>query len=207
MKSRVRIFLAALATAVGLLAASGAYAQPHLDPPLESVNVPTPEQDVWVRRLVGNYKLDGMVGSGDCTRPDTCVGISGKMDCIAVGDGPGVQCVFKATWNSEIFTPFLEPAMSLFGLDPGRHAINLMLVNDRGLPTKGFGTVKGHVGKFKTLCGGANEDGCQVGIIIEAKPDARLNYMWMGDTIVIAMRRVSPEEFKALGKKSRQAHQ
>lgn len=178
----------------GLLAASQACAQPHREVTIEDVIVPTPPQDVWLRRLVGNYKLDGAFGT---------TGIKGKMNCIAVGDGPGVQCIVNALWTLYVGFPpidlssFLDPAMILFGLDPGRSEINLMLVNDRGLPSGGFGTVKGHLGAFRTICAGANEDGCSVGIRIEAKPEANINYMWIGEGLVISMRRVPAEDARA----------
>jgi hypothetical protein len=203
MQSALRIFVSALLTLAALLAADAATAQPHLEPTLlEDPTVPTPAQDVWLRRLVGNFKLDGAIKLGECViefKPtNNCATITGKIDCTAVGDGPGVQCVINAKWEIYGWHPlassFLDPAMSLFGLDPGRSAINLLLINDRGLPTGGFGDVKGHFAAFKTRCPGANEDGCQVGIRIEAKPDANINYMWIGPNLVIAMHRLPPEE-------------
>lgn len=197
MKSPLYIVVTALLTAAGLVVASGAIAQPHMQPTVEDVTVPTPAQDVWLRRLAGNFRLDGMVQVGNCSSGG-CATIKGKIDCIAVGDGPGVHCIINATW--QIYSrfvdqsSFLDPAMSLFGLDPGRQAINLLLINDRSLPTGGFGVGKGHFAAFKTRCRGANEDGCEVGIRIEARPDANINYMWIEPNIVIAMHRVPPEE-------------
>lgn len=175
-----------------------------MQPTLEDITVPTPAQDVWLRRLAGNFKLDGMVTYGDCSM-GMCSAITGYIDCIAVGDGPGVQCVINAKW--EVYSrfvnlsSFLDPAMSLFGLDPGRSAINLLLISDRSLSSGGFGVVEGHFAAFKTLCPGANEDGCQVGIRIEARPDANINYMWIGTSIVIAMHRTPPEETRSTEKR------
>jgi hypothetical protein len=197
MQSALRIFVSALLTLAALLAADEANAQPRMEPTLEDVTVATPAQDVWLRRLVGNFKLDGMIKQGPC-EAYLCSAITGKIDCIAVGNGPGVQCIINAKW--EIYSRFvdlssyLDPAMSLLGLNPGRSAINLLLINDRGLPTGGFGDVKGHFAAFKTRCPGANEDGCHVGIRIEAKPDANINYMWIGRNLVIAMHRLPPEK-------------
>jgi hypothetical protein len=197
MKSPLRIFVTALLTIAGMVTSTSANAQPHMLETLDDTTVPTPPDDVWLRRLVGNFKLDGMISAGDCST-GMCAGINGKIDCVAIGDGPGVQCIMNAPW--EIYSrlmnlsSFLDPAMSLFGLDPGRKAINLLLINDKGLPTGGFGVVKGHFASFRTMCRGANDDGCEVGIRIEAKPDANINYMWIGEAIVISMRRIPPED-------------
>lgn len=198
MNRRYRSSVIALLYLAGPLSASDASAQPRMEPTLESVTVPTPPQDVWLRRLVGNFTLDGVFSLGNCAGPG-CAAITGNMNCIAVGDGPGVHCIINAKWTLFLgsppvdFSSFLDPAVGLFGLDPGKSEINLMMVNDKGLPTSGFGIVKGHTARFRNRCPGANDDGCQVGIIIEAKPDANINYMWVGEGMVMSMRRISVE--------------
>jgi hypothetical protein len=98
MKRPLRVFLSALLIVAALLAADAATAQPHMEPTLEDVTVPTPTPDVWLRRLVGNFKLDGAIKLGPC-ESGNCAAITGKIDCIAVGDGPGVQCVINAKWE------------------------------------------------------------------------------------------------------------
>lgn len=207
MRSPVRILIAALLAGIGLLTLDPSRAQPHMQPTLDDVTVPTPPQDVWLRRLVGRFELGGMIQTGICQKDgaDNCATIKGKMDCVAIGRGPGVQCIVNATWRlysgTQDLDSFLDPAMSLFGMDPGRNTINLLLVNDQSLASGGSGVIKGHTTLFR-MCRGEFEDGCPIGIIIEAKPDAGINYMWIGTNIVISMRRVR-EDFTPLEKSSR----
>jgi hypothetical protein len=182
--------------------------------------------DVWLRRLVGRYTFDGLVNLnpwGECGL-DSCQGVKGKGDCVGVGDGPGVQCVFNLTWPDVYDVNFgsgtvsakpgaisyLDPAMALFGLDPGQSAINYLLVNNRGLPEGGLGASKGNRATFRTRC--VNEPvGCDRIIRIEARPDATLLYMWIdvetgmgGDktlasTIVLSLRRVPQDQVAQTG--------
>jgi hypothetical protein len=202
--STIRIHLLALLAVGTMLHGTDAVAQAHLPLQPEYQPVAPVEPDVWLRRLVGNFSLDGAYVLGDCATndvmpgPPPCTGIKGNMNCIAVGDGPGVQCIINALWILYIGNPpidlssFLDPSMMLLGLDPGRAEINLLLVNDRGLTNGGFGVVEGGIAEFKNRCPGANEDGCRIGIRIEAKADANLNYMWIGNNLQISMRRVAP---------------
>jgi hypothetical protein len=199
MRNAAGILIAAQVTGFCLLTADPALAQPRMQPTLDDVTVPTPPLDVWLRRLVGRFELDGMVQMGPTcnAESDNCSAIKGRMDCIAIGNGPGVQCIINATWliysASNDLDSYLDPAMSMFGIDPRREEINLLLVNDQSLASGGFGVVKGHTASFKTVCRRWSEDGCRVGVIIEAKPEANINYMWIGSNIVISMRRVSEE--------------
>jgi hypothetical protein len=202
-----------------LFAANPASAQPR-----ESVTVDeltfTPVEDVagmseWLQRLVGRYKFDGMIEvgiGGNC--PPMCEPIKGLGDCVPVGKGPGVQCIFNATWqdlfqvNFESGTAtappgavaYLDPAMLLFGIDPGAASINNLLVNDKGLPEGGLGSIVNITSKFTTAC--VNESaGCLRVMRIEAKPEANLIYMWVDAVsattrdpitrIILSLRRVA----------------
>src|SRR5262245_2620164 len=110
--------LALALTGMAMLVADPASTQPHPPPPpWEDPMGPPTEPDVWLRRLAGQYRFDGVVkGSG----------VSGKGDCAAVGTGPGVQCIFNITGQNSN----MDPSVALFGLDPGTSSINVMLVND-----------------------------------------------------------------------------
>lgn len=162
----------------------GAMAQPVTGPA---------EMGEWLRRLVGKYRFEGMVqvvfgiGSADPPYPcvsddgratDYCQGIKGKGDCVAVGDGPGVQCMLNVYWIDIYETALqqadssgdkvdasptgvfeipggvsnLDPSMSLFGLDPGRAGINYLLVDHKGIPEGGIGFINGNTATFRTRC-------------------------------------------------------
>lgn len=113
--------------------------------------------------------------SGELPPPATpyCSTIQGKGDCIGIGKGPGVQCILDVSWqdihevillgedqsNAEagIYNlpggvSNLSPAMALFGLDPASSAINYLLVDQKGLPEGGSGSIRGNRATFKTTC-------------------------------------------------------
>ena len=155
----------------------------------------------WLRRLVGRYRFEGSVEvvyshEGEdyddhrCAplppKPDDngnlpplalpyCSTIRGKGDCVAVGKGPGVQCILDVSWqefretiapSDDVSkrdapagsytlpggTPYLAPSMLLLGLDPAQSGIRYLLVDDKGLPEGGVGTIKGNKATLKTSC-------------------------------------------------------
>jgi hypothetical protein len=104
-----------------------------------------------------------------------CGTVKGVGDCIAIGKGPGVQCVLNVTWQdmydmvtdeinpdftrneTGIFSlpggvAYMSPSVMLFGLDPGRGAISYLLVDHKGLPEGGTGEVNGNRATFKATC-------------------------------------------------------
>jgi hypothetical protein len=229
---RDRCIVTALLIGAAMLASTGASAQPREPAPawVDPAGPPT-EMDVWLRRMVGRYTFDGLVhviAQGDCAPlppqgsapppPFTpaCQGVKGKGDCIGIGTGPGVQCVLNVMWQDMYDVNFeggtvsalpgaisyLDPAMALFGLDPGRASINYLLVDNKGLPEGGPGSSTGNRATFRTTC--VNQAvGCHRTIRIEAKQDSKLVYMWIDveiedggarervSTIMLSMRRVS----------------
>lgn len=223
-------------TLIGLLAAGAllgcgdALAQARQPPPpWKDPAGPPVDMDLWLKRLVGRFSFEGMVHvqrAGDCdptgqSNPP-CEPIKGMGDCIAVGNGPGVQCILDVHWldrydlqDPERRTPwpgaisYLNPAMLLFGLDPGNAAINHLLVNNKGLPEGGLGTNAGNRATFRTSC--VNEPGvlggCERIFRIEARSaDARLLYVWIDvrmesesidptvSSIVLSLRRVAQDD-------------
>jgi hypothetical protein len=147
-----------------------------------------------------------------------CSGIKGMGDCVSIGKGPGVQCVLNVSWEDfyEVVTPedlepgepappvgvfnlpggvsYLDPAMALFGIDPGKPAINFLLVDSKGLPEGTLGLIKGNRATFKTPCvnaavllaamkpappGTGTWRTCERTLYIDAKPDAKLVFMTM----------------------------
>jgi hypothetical protein len=208
--SNVRILALAMLGVGTLLHGTDAGAQAR-QPPQWNYEADSPvEGDVWLKRLVGRFSFEGVVhvpGNGECGAPGSslitkpCQAIKGIGDCVSVGEGPGVQCVFNVSWT-EIWTavtsengdagsytsgyvpaavPYLNPSMALFGLDPGQASINHMIVDNKGLPEGALGTNSGNRATFRTTC--VNQPGvlggCERIFRIEAKADSRILYMWI----------------------------
>jgi hypothetical protein len=193
----MRIVLAAVLTGCPLLAAGQAAPKPRAAATMGQEAGPSTSPDVWLRRLAGKYRFEGLVhvvARGDCgpLPPDPakqdqmseappepyCRSIKGTGDCVAVGKGPGVQCVLNVFWqdmyelvlqkseagaetvdasptgNFELpaGVAYLDPSMALFGLDPGNSAINYLVVDNKGMPEGGPGKVSGNRASFRTTC-------------------------------------------------------
>jgi hypothetical protein len=191
----IRLTLIALLASTTLLASGGASADPRGGQTAgQEVGPPVPPEE-WLRRLVGKYKFDGLVqvvALGDCgpLPPDPanqettseappepyCRTIKGKGDCVAIGTGPGVQCILNVSWQDmyEIVYPttsegevntdpagvfelpggpsYLDPSMALFGIDPGKSEINYLLVDQKGMPEGGLGYVRSNRATFRSEC-------------------------------------------------------
>jgi hypothetical protein len=260
--NRCRNILAAVIACAALIGTGSAAADPRASQTTgQEAGPPTP-MDVWLRRLVGNFRFEGMVhvvARGDCAPlpPDPakqdqmseappepfCRSIKGTGDCVAIGKSPGVQCVLNVSWKdmfeivmqkaeadgdrvdtspTGVFelpggVPYLDPAMALFGLNPGKSQIEYLLVNNKGMPEGGSGSVAGNRATFKTRC--VNEatllaamkpenfnnrmpDTCQRIIHFDAKPDSKVVLITMDIDIneevftrfTMTMRRQVPDE-------------
>jgi hypothetical protein len=224
----VRILALALLTVVAMLYGNLAHAQSRQPPQWNYEPDPPVEMHVWLRWLVGRFSVEGEVhvpSLGECGAPSQpCRPIEGTVDCVSVGAGPGVQCIFNVSWldiwsvdseTGEVVpaaVSYLNPAMAMFGLDPGNAAIYHLLVDNKGLPEGGPGTNTGSRATFRTSC--VNQPGvpggCERIFRIEAKADARLVYMWIDvekgpkdigapySSIKLALRRVAPGQAAAL---------
>jgi hypothetical protein len=189
-----RIMMAALLAST-LLATGQAFADPRATQTTGQEAGPPAPTDVWLRRLVGKYRFDGLVhvvGRGDCGTlpPDPnsttveippepyCQSVKGTGDCVALGKGPGVQCVLNVTWKdmyemvlqkseegaetvdaspTGIFelpagVSYLDPAMMLFGFNPADSEISYLLVDNKGMPEGGQGRISGNRATFRTKC-------------------------------------------------------
>jgi hypothetical protein len=179
-----------------------ANAQPH--PPIpkwEDTAGPGPEPDVWLRRLVGRYRFEGLIQAGpqadgcgplpgaaeESMPAETCTGVKGMGDCVGIGTGPGVQCVLNVTWidlwiqsDTDVKAAaisYLDPAMILIGLDPGNSAFNYMLVNNKGLTEAGLGFISGNRVTFKNKLCATRSLHCVPSMHFEAKPDSDVLYL------------------------------
>jgi hypothetical protein len=106
-----------------------------------------------------------------------CESIKGRADCIRIGTGPGVQCIIQAQWHDmyelingsepveEGTNPpppgmyrvpggesYLGPSMLMIGMDPGKSGVNYLLVDNKGLPEGGLGSIAGNRATFRTPC-------------------------------------------------------
>jgi hypothetical protein len=195
--NHLRITLAALLACAAVFFFHGAVADPRAAQVAGQEPGPPTPPDIWLRRLVGKYRFEGMIQAierGDCAPlpPDPakqdqmseappepyCRTIKGTGDCIAVGKGPGVQCVLNVFWQdmyemvlqkseadatsvdaspTGVFelpggVAYLDPSMMLFGIDPGNSAIEYLLVDNKGRPEGGPGHVAGNRATFRTKC-------------------------------------------------------
>lgn len=187
------MLVVAAALAASLLGPLVVEARPHAPPPKWKNPMGEPgEPDQWLERLKGRYRVDGFVEvavnhpdyedlrcapppprGGDSLPPrPLCEKISGMVDCVAVGDGSGVQCILSAKWN-DLYEIWLEgppsggpggvwevpggagnlsPSMALFGLEPYGKGMRFMLVDAKGLAEGAPGGVRGDRTSFRTPC-------------------------------------------------------
>jgi hypothetical protein len=143
----------------------------------------------WLPRLVGRFKVEGVV---QATGNDP-TSATGKVDCIAVGTGAGVQCVTYVTWFelweplSETLTAaasFLGPAAILYGMDPKAVAVRFMQLDTDGLVTDGAGQLNGNTlyWKFEGFCPREPQALCSQETRVYAPPHGR----YLHTTIEIA---------------------
>lgn len=155
----------ALLTAAALLGTGATPAAPREPPPVwkDPVGPPT-EPAVWLRRLTGRFKVDGVLDTKPhpADSPDDAsdlLEVKGRIDCKPVGASAGVQCVLGITWREQfdfygnpISVPNLSPAMALYGLVPGRPGIDYLQVDNKGLAEGGAGANTGNRATFRVKC-------------------------------------------------------
>lgn len=173
-----------------LLASAAAHADPRTPPPRADYQLtPDAPMDLWLPRLVGKYSFSGAVEvvydhpdyldhrCGGALPPDPltsessippppvtpyCSDVQGNGECIAIGKGPGVQCLLNVVWQNFGYLPggdvlaggvsYLSPGVELFGMDPSRQVISHLVVDNKGLPERGAGVIKGNRATFKSAC-------------------------------------------------------
>jgi hypothetical protein len=216
-----------------------AQAQPRNSTEAGGKMTPDAEPDAWLRRLAGRYEVDGAiapaftsedVGSGDNQEEGESVeeesvessiftprGFRGKVDCVAIGSGPGVQCMLNIMWIEEVGphgepvpVSYLDPSMMLLGLDPQRSEIKMLLVDNHGMVEGGAGRIGGNMAVFMVPCTNARVDNtpdanCERVTRFDAKPNSRLVHAWIdirdtathdlhGPQIVMTLRRAAEEK-------------
>src|SRR5688572_6370311 len=62
------------------------------------------QMGAWLGQLVGNYRVEGLTDV-----MGRQVGIKGAADCVTVGKGPGLHCIFNIYWE-DLFEIIMDPA-------------------------------------------------------------------------------------------------
>jgi hypothetical protein len=147
--------------------------------------VTDPEQaGEWLLRLVGRYRVDGSVfmlsrvfefrdSEGEMREGEfqaRLESVRGTIDCVPVGAGPGLHCIFNLPWleQHEVIMdpdagpvgiwslpggdPYLNPAMMLVGLDLAKQQLSFQLVDNKGLPERGSGSIAGNRATLRAPC-------------------------------------------------------
>lgn len=186
-----------------LLAADGANAAPRGDN--VEIEAVTPESRearrvqleqemaAWLPRLVGRFKYEGVadlrseaerLAPPDTTRPMRVKSATGKGDCVAIGNGPGVQCVMHVLWDEE-WGPsgepveggvsFLGPAATLYGFDPIAAEVRYLMLNTSGVAESEVGILRGDRTNwtFETHCESDPSARCRRMIRIAAPLDGK----------------------------------
>jgi hypothetical protein len=144
----------ALLIAIALLISAQVKAQAHGPPATEFLDEPEADHpaahaakivdiEAWLRKMTGRFRLSSAINP---ERPGLL------MDCMGVGEGPGVQCVTGRGGN----TPKGEEAnasMQLFGVDPLALTVRRLTVNGRGIAQHAQGKLRGDTLVFpRTNC-------------------------------------------------------
>lgn len=135
----------------------------------------------WMRRLLGEYTIEGYVdlrGKGD---PDDRRNVRGGGVCVGFGVAPGVQCEIDVRWPAADAveglimggTSTLSPAMMLYGLEPDEIGVRYLQVDNRGLAEGATGGIIGDSATFRAPCADVIE-ACQRVTRIIARPESKL---------------------------------
>jgi hypothetical protein len=146
----------------------------------------------WIRRLLGEYAIEGHVDLGGKGRAEDRKTVRGIALCVGFGVAPGVQCEITARWRGPAQqsgqgllsgVSFMTPAMMLFGIEPDERGIRYLQVDNRGLAEGSTGLVVGNTASFTTPCVDMPDDSCQRVMRITALPDSKEVDMQIDTTI------------------------
>ncbi len=176
------------------------------------------EMGAWLMRLAGHYTVEGL-GTFVAVEPFK---VEGSVNCAPVGAGPGIHCIFNIYWLDQfeinlipptaeeendprykdwaqgIFSipggvPYLSPSMMLIGIEPQQQGLRFQLVDRKGLPEAGTGTIAGNRATLRAPCvnwpavlndlnrtryfDGRSPDTCERITRIDAKPGSSVVHM------------------------------
>jgi hypothetical protein len=136
----------------------------------------------WMRRLLGEYTIEGYVDLGGRGDPAERVNARGGGVCVGFGVAPGVQCEIIVRWpdsraadGTQIIGGIsnLAPAMLLYGLEPDEVGVRYLQVDNRGLAEGATGGIVGDMVTFRAPCADVPE-GCQRVTRITARPESKV---------------------------------
>jgi hypothetical protein len=136
----------------------------------------------WIRRLLGQYTIDGKVDLGGKGNPNERWTAVGTGTCIGFGLAPGVQCEMNVKWpavpgphGTEVLSGVsdLSPAMMLYAMQPDDIGITYMQVNNTGLAEGSTGFIINNTATFKSPCVNA-PPGCQREVRITAESESKV---------------------------------
>jgi len=186
-------FIGAIVTPVLLLPISALAAAPAAPKPSEdllnevTISAEKPTRKMadlipFLRRILGEYTVDGKVDLGGQGKPEERWTAVGTGNCVGFGVAPGVQCEFKVKWpqipgpNGEAVMSGImgmEPMMILYGLEPDELGIRYLQVNNRGLAEGATGYMLNDTVTFKTACVNT-APGCQRVTKVTARSDSKV---------------------------------
>jgi hypothetical protein len=136
----------------------------------------------FLRRMLGQYTIDGKVDLGGQGKPEDRWTAVGTGNCVGFGVAPGVQCELNVKWpqipgpNGEAVMSGvfgMEPMMILYGLEPDELGIRYLQVNNKGLAEGATGYMIDDTVTFKTPCVNT-EPGCQRVTRVTARSDNKV---------------------------------
>lgn len=196
---RRHAWLAGIAAVCIAATAGAAGSNPRKDPPSAAYVVPPrvtdrAELSQWLLRLADQYQVDGAgsiyVQPVDPMRkrlqpgeerqivpppeteymPPMVFPVKGTADCVSIGAGPGIHCIFNIGWEDQFEVnmdpdagtigiwnlpggvSYLNPSMLLLGLEPARQGLQGLLVDNKGLPEGASASVAGDRATLRVPC-------------------------------------------------------
>ncbi|MDQ2639662.1 MAG: hypothetical protein M3Y79_03645 [Pseudomonadota bacterium] len=96
--------------------------------------------------------------------------LQGTGDCVSIGTGAGIHCILNIGWQDQFEVnmdpdagtigvwnlpggvSYLNPSMLLVGLEPARQGLQLLLVDNKGLPEGASASVAGDRATMRVPC-------------------------------------------------------
>jgi hypothetical protein len=136
----------------------------------------------FLRRILGQYTVDGKVDLGGHGKPEDRWTAVGTGSCVGFGVAPGVQCELNVKWpqipgpNGEAVMSGvfgMEPMYILYGLEPDELGIRYLQVNNKGLAEGATGYMINDTVTFKTPCVNTTPN-CQRVTRMTARSDSKV---------------------------------
>lgn len=139
----------------------------------------------WLRRLLGEFTIDGYVDLHRQGNPETRLPVTGTANCVPFGIAPAVHCDLHVVWptatgpaGEEIpgGVSTLTPATIIYGFEADRLAIRYLLVHGNGFAEGGQDYLRGNTLTTTTGCVGIPGE-CRRVMRVNARPDGAIVQM------------------------------